>query len=211
MTLNIGLVTEGPTDVVIIQGLLDHILNKPLVTNILQPLGSPLLGYGSNGAGWKGVKRWCEEVSTKYGFESYLLGTTPYDLLILQMDIDVSRDQEINCYIPTSPIQETIDAFQNEICSWLGISEVKRPFIMLLPADNLEAWILAYLSDDQKYEPIEEYHKPDKLIAKRPFAVKKSTRNYQLDVLPNLIGNWDKIKMKCSQAKKFESDILFLK
>ena len=67
---------------------------------------------------------------------------------------------------------------------------------------------LAYLTNDLKYHPIEEVEKPDKIISRRPFAIKKSGRNYKLNIVPNLIANWSIVKQKCIQAERFEEDVL---
>lgn len=208
MTLNVGFVTEGPTDVVILEALLKHILPQPFVTSVLQPIGTAELGYGSKGAGWQGVQRWCEEIANKMGYQNFLTGSNDYDLLILQIDMDVAREKGIDCYDSQQSIEQNVALFRQQICSWLQISEedIKCPFIVTIPADNLEAWILAYLEQDE--QEIETIQKPDKLIARRPYKIKKSRINYMRVVAPELVQHWQLVKEKCSQAKKFEEDVL---
>ncbi|OCS90847.1 hypothetical protein [Caryophanon latum] len=208
MTLNIGFVTEGPTDVVLLEALLKHILKQPFVTSVLQPIGSADVGYGANGGGWKGVQRWCEEIAVKTGFQNFLTGSNAYDLLIFQIDLDVAREKEVNCYDIEESITQNVTRLQQQICSWLQIDEeeMKCPVILTIPADNLEAWMLAYLNTDE--QEIEKIQKPDKLLARKPYKLKKSRIHYMRVVAPMLVENWQLVKDKCSQAKKFEDDVL---
>lgn len=211
MTLRIGMIAEGPTDAMVVEQLLGIFLNKAFTLQVLQPdlsMTDGLGSYGPSGTGWKGVKRWCEKIKENPGFQNFVTSTPPYDLFIVQLDADVARESEISCAQPCPPAQDTVEALKQIILGWLGEGSVKPPTVLMVPADNLEAWLLAYLTDDEKYEPIECVIKPDQVIARKPFKIKKSIRSYRVDVLPYLQDNWEKIKLKCEQARKFEEDVL---
>ncbi|MBQ8134518.1 MAG: hypothetical protein IJ192_08950 [Clostridia bacterium] len=91
----IGIICEGERDKDMIMATIDHFLNEDIHYLLIQP--EPIFG-ADNGAGWKGVIRWCQKYSGM--LYDYVNGVTPpIDLLIIQMDADVARsEKEIFCY-----------------------------------------------------------------------------------------------------------------
>lgn len=90
----IGIVGEGPTDYMVIREVIDHITGEANEYRRLQP--EPDM-TGRFGNGWKGVWRWCE---TNSGIlDKVFHEVTPQlDLLVVQMDADVSRkEREVHC------------------------------------------------------------------------------------------------------------------
>lgn len=91
MKRTIGLVCEGPRDMEMLEDLLDLILPDDEISyRYLQPEPSLL---STNYNGWKGVLRWCSRSCDEIikANDSILPGL---DLLIIQMDGDVSRDEQ---------------------------------------------------------------------------------------------------------------------
>lgn len=95
MSKTYGIVCEGPTDFEMLTAVIDVITEDSDNEYLrLQPIDSMV---GPLGNGWKGVWKWCEE----YGpdLERYLkLATPEIDILIIQIDCDVSRkEKEVHC------------------------------------------------------------------------------------------------------------------
>lgn len=90
----IGIVGEGPTDYMVIREVIDHITGEANEYRRLQP--EPDMA-GRFGNGWKGVWKWCE---TNDGILDKVFHeiTPQLDLLVIQMDADVSRkEREVHC------------------------------------------------------------------------------------------------------------------
>jgi len=90
----IGIVGEGPTDYMVIKEVIDHITGEANEYRRLQP--EPDMA-GRFGNGWKGVWKWCETTSDI--LDKLFHEVTPQlDLLVIQMDADVSRkEKEVHC------------------------------------------------------------------------------------------------------------------
>ena len=90
----IGIVGEGPTDYFVIKEVIDYISGEENVYIRLQP--EPDL-QGRFGNGWKGVWKWCED-STSILDKLFYDVMPKMDMLVVQMDADVSRkEKEVHC------------------------------------------------------------------------------------------------------------------
>ena len=88
---NIGIVCEGPTDYTILKEVIDHITGESNDYVQLQPEADLTGAYGN---GWKGVWKWCRDNAACK--EKLMRAVEPsLDLLIIQMDGDVSRKEKI--------------------------------------------------------------------------------------------------------------------
>lgn len=103
----IGIVGEGPTDYIVIKEAIDHITGRKNDYRRLQP--EPDMA-GRFGNGWKGVWKWCETISEI--LDQYLHEVTPgIDLLVIQMDADVSRkEKESHCLCGTTVCESREDS-----------------------------------------------------------------------------------------------------
>ena len=89
--MNIGIVCEGPTDYILLKAITDHITKEENHFNALQPEQDLCGRYGN---GWKGVWKWCTDNAEQK--EKLMKEISPgLDLLIVQMDGDVSRKEKI--------------------------------------------------------------------------------------------------------------------
>lgn len=87
---NIGIVCEGPTDYIIIKEIVDKITGENNFYVQLQP--EPDL-TGQYGNGWKGVWKWCADNAMDK--EKLMKDIEPIlDMLLIQMDADVSRKEK---------------------------------------------------------------------------------------------------------------------
>ena len=89
---NIGIVCEGPTDYILLKAVSDLILNGDNNYRMLQPEPNLMGEYGN---GWKGVWKYCTDNALIK--EQIMKEIEPkLDLLIVQMDGDVSRKEKIS-------------------------------------------------------------------------------------------------------------------
>ncbi len=95
--LRIAVVTEGPTDAVVLKAAIGAIVgDRPFMMTQLQPDDSvALLGSaGPHGGGWKGVGRWCLQTLERNGGRIHDdLLFTQHDLLIIHLDADVAGEK----------------------------------------------------------------------------------------------------------------------
>ena len=129
---NIGIICEGPTDYIILKGIVDKITNESNYYIMLQP--EPDL-TGRYGNGWKGVWKWCADNAAIK--EKIMKNIEPeLDFLIIQMDGDVSRKEKAaHCWC------------ENTVCEYKGIwnpiecdikKETKEKCPVVLPCINHE-------------------------------------------------------------------------
>lgn len=137
---NIGIVCEGPTDYMILRGVIDKITNEDNHYVQLQP--EPDL-TGEYGNGWKGVWKWCRDNA---GIKDKLMKNIEpqLDILIIQMDGDVSRKEKAaHCWC------------ESTICEYKGIrnplecdvkKEIRESCPVILPCKNHEYSVEGYMS-----------------------------------------------------------------
>ncbi len=91
----VGVVCEGDRDYDMIENVISRFIEEETRCLWLQP--NPEFGTQINGAGWKGVLRWCE--THALDLDEYLRCITPkIDALVIQIDADVARcEEEVFC------------------------------------------------------------------------------------------------------------------
>jgi hypothetical protein len=227
--LKIGLVAEGPTDVVVIQAALKAILQeRDFILTLLQPEATqPMLGTG-----WCGVLKWCAQAATA---AQSSLSASPlfeqFDLLILHVDLDVLSSAYSDCGVmiqnqsiakgrgalPVTlhcpPIINWHNELINKIHSWLGAGiALENKAIFCLPAQSSGTWLAAavlpvshpLLLNAAECNASLERHLS---ILPKEQRIKKTRREYEHRAA-TLSDNWDCVKQLCSQAKQFERDVL---
>ncbi|RKZ86986.1 MAG: hypothetical protein DRR19_14200 [Candidatus Parabeggiatoa sp. nov. 1] len=144
-------------------------------------------------------------------------------MLIIHVDADVAREDEINCAMPCPPAQDTCDALAQHVMTWLGNPVTDDKLVLCIPSDNTEAWILAAHDTQTPYHappdnPLEcvqkpdmiisnqRYKKPRRLLRRKEGKPKKTERDYQ-HLIPKVLENWETIKNICPQAAKFEQEL----
>lgn len=173
----IGFVCEGPRDVDLLSAVIEHILQEQITPLFLQPDQNL---QGDFGNGWKGVWKWCEKKGKI--FDLYMQEATPnIDLIVIQMDGDVSRkEKEAHCLCmrgtcpdvgKTSPLEcrsETCPivipcvghvAGVNEYFTHLtgimqSLIETQTAPVYVIPCDSTDAWIVAAYDELEAVETI---------------------------------------------------------
>lgn len=136
--MNIGIVCEGPTDYAILQQVVDKITEEDNKYVLLQP--EPDL-RGEYGNGWKGVWKWCNDNGSIK--ELLMKGIEPsLDMLIVQMDGDVSRKEKIaHCWCH-STICENKNKYNPLECD--SQKEFREACPVILPCGDHDASAEAY-------------------------------------------------------------------
>lgn len=228
--LRVALVVEGPTDYAILQALVETLAHPRAVTfSYIQPEFSAAFEPMSNEGGWGGVYRWCRSAVDLHGprrLEDNLLFLN-HDLLIVQIDADVAGCrysdahidevvQDLPCAMPCPPVDDTINALTSVIWRWLAINHTPDNTVLCIPAQNLEAWILAGLyPTDRKVTngTIECRAKPERLLAAKPLdgrlvsGGKKNLAQYRARAR-EFAQHWQEVVQVCSQARTFEHRVL---
>lgn len=226
--IRIALVSEGPTDRVVIECALRAMLpTRPFVLTQLQPEGS--LAFGGLGGGWGGVYRWCKQ-SARRGdghLSTDQLLQLEFELLIIHLDADVAGmsydevnvapdadDLALPCERPCPPAADTANELQRVMLSWCGENEFSDRFISCVPSKNTETWVVAMLfpSDSAVTGANFECHaNPAARLGqqRKRDRIKKAQRDYQ-DRSLQLRTEWSRISgvAGLSEARRFRNDVL---
>lgn len=228
--LVIALVAEGKTDRVVIEAALNAILNRPFVLNLLQPETSePFGAAGPHGGGWGGVYRWCQQlVSMQQPITSTL---SRFDMVVLHIDADVAglkyEDANITngpgdlpCECPCPPPSDTVRALYGVMAGWLGLqslSALPPNWLLCIPSKCTESWVIAgaFSAKAKAILPgIECNLGLETWLSNRPVTegklIKGSKKQYvqYLSLANKISANWATICGHCSQAAKFQADVM---
>lgn len=239
--MNIATVVEGPSDHEVIQTIINYLLPGRHHYFPLQPTGTMNekgeLIYGETGAGWKGVRRWCQETWQRpaSSIEAILesVSNAPLDLLILQVDADIVENgdlqEESNTPIvpvdlPCPPIQGTVENLRQVLLNWLSRQALPPQVILMIPARDTESWTFAalYPNDRLCLQPDYECLKPHQLQEHPGYLLTqarygkrlkykdgavKKSRSAYAQLLPSLSNEWDNVCRICSQAQNFSQEV----
>ncbi|MDC3411870.1 hypothetical protein NC797_02885 [Aquibacillus sp. 3ASR75-11] len=213
----IGIVSEGPRDFDMLNEIIIHMLGENVRFLPLQPDLSATPGFGSFGAGWHGVRDWCQSIAEQGGLELLVNGVQGLDLLIIQLDGDVAREPDVNCFKGCPPAEDTVKELENWLLSYLK-QPLPNKVIFIIPMDNLEAWVLAAYHKQHQLAPLhfECMNKPDELLTQSPYKLlkrknngkpNKTAKKYRDSLIPLVIEMWSDVTATCSQADKLDKNI----
>jgi len=231
--LHIAFAVEGTTDFIVLKEIIGKILNnRDFVATPIQPEISALMKArpGEFGLGWSGVYRWCRQaVEQSEGTISDNPLFAAHDLLIVQLDADVAEkkysdghiedpipEAPLPCVRPCPPPSATTDHLRNVIAAWLGGDPLPPQMLVCTPSKSLETWILAALFPEDsviKTGDVECQSNPDNILQSKPknrrliASGKKIVKKYE-EFAPEIAGQWEFIKEKCTEARRFEADFL---
>jgi hypothetical protein len=220
--LQIALVVEGPTDLVILEAALKAILKKPFIINLLQPENPS----GKRGAGWGGVLKRCWEFRKRKlaGFEEDPTAEL-YDLLILHLDADVAGKLYSNtlrladhpfalnnfgvlpCEKPCPPAEDSVNELKAVITSWIDIGPLGGKTTLCIPSKSSDAWLAAavFYSDPDLMDNI-ECKNMAKELEKLKVKFRIKMREYQKSA-EKITANWEQVCQLCPQADAFHQDM----
>lgn len=191
MSKVIGIVSEGPTDYLVIKSVIDKISGEENRYLSLQPEADMMGRYGN---GWKGVWKWCKETVP---LDVIMDSIQPrIDIIVIQMDADVVRkEKEVHCFCESTACAEKGKVFPL-YCEQavMGMCPIELPcsshsdmtediinhgrkvlnetinvpdksrIIITIPCDSTDAWIVAAYDD---FENIEQMENPWKSVIAR--------------------------------------------
>lgn len=217
-------VTEGPTDQIVLEGLVANWLGEEdfISRNIQPPSSAYAEGLETNlSDGWKGVVAWCQgqRPAGPAGRDEVLALA---DCLFIHVDADIATDPDFvtpsfNGTIP--PASNATNWIRDHITSWLG-GTLPANVVLCVPSQDLEAWILCALHPDiaDNHTPVEckeepaallYQRAPHRLIRKKDNRLRKVTANYQ-SALHQIVRNWSNVTQgaipRCPEALRFEQD-----
>ncbi|MFZ1641470.1 MAG: hypothetical protein WAV07_08540 [Candidatus Contendobacter sp.] len=217
-------VTEGRTDQIVIQGLIEQWLGKEdfTVSRIQPPSSAYAEGLDSNlSEGWKGVLAWCSG-QRMVGPAGRDEAFRQADCLIVHMDADVASDPDFKSPTfngPCPPAGNACDWVRDHLTALLG-GDLHSNAVLCVPAQDMEAWVLCALHPDVADDnaPIECRQEPGALLVQRtPYRLvrrkdgrlKKEAIKYQHN-LSRIMQGWPNCtagdEPHCSQAVRFEQD-----
>ena len=148
--INLGLITEGLTDQIVIENILRGYFNNPdLDITWLQPERdendeNKFTGYGS----WSQVFAYCRSIDFQLSFQSN-------DYIIIQIDTDVSEEygipqqDENGEFTPEELIVKVIEKFKQEIGEDF-YSKCQQQIIWAISVHSIECWLLPLYYQDKK-------------------------------------------------------------
>lgn len=219
----IYLVTEGPTDRIVIEGLVAHWLgNEDFIARHIQPPSSAYVeDLESNlSDGWKGVQAWCEGRRTggPAGRDEALLNA---DCLFIHIDADVATDADFKNPAfsgPCPPAVNACDWVRNHLISLLGGAPPNVVFCV--PSKDIEAWVISALHPDiaDDNTPIEcrttpgsllVQRRPYRLVRRKNGGLKKDPQRYE-SAIPAIVKGWANCVSgtppRCQEAMRFEQE-----
>lgn len=228
--MNIGTVVEGPTDRLILKTMVTAIIPGRHRFFPLQPMET----FGKTGTGWKGVRRWCQDLRRRggAGIESILSDKTgpPLDLLVIQVDADVADEPDLVQDSPTSaeiskpcpPVADTVEGLRAVIQQWINRRCLPTGVILAIPAQDIEHWIFAALFPEDPCCQREDYECPKpirqspayllslesygKLTRRKGNTIKKPQRRYH-SCIDTITRNINMIEQICTQGHRFRQDL----
>lgn len=216
----VTLVTEGPTDAIVIEAALQAILpQQQFISTRVQP-SVPL---GETGGGWGGVYRWLQKTTKD---SPGPLSQNPLlrhrDMIIIQVDADVAgfkyadanivcQQNNLPCNQKCPPASNTVDSLKLVINGWVATGTFCNKTVLCIPSQCIEAWVAAavfgsidknLLSDIECNKNIANYlsSKPIKdRIRKRPSDFRK--------IQNTLTQRWPFVEQHCPQAHAFSEAV----
>lgn len=237
MSKVIGIVSEGPTDYLVLKAVIDKITGETNRYLSLQPERDMLGRFGN---GWKGVWRWCEETEE---INTLMKAVQPQiDAIVIQMDGDVIRkEKEIHCLCDSTACKYKGTVFplycdkhdiecpavvpcKNHVDGSIGIMEHGENVLALalkaddmshiaitIPCDSTDAWVVAAYDD---LDNIEDYEDPWRtIIAKKKYYHGIRVRGDKKNVLTyaifsNMVAErWNEVTQKCISAMKLDQEV----
>ena len=233
----IGIVSEGPTDHMVLKAAIDRITGEENRYLSLQPEPDMMGRFGN---GWKGVWRWCKETAF---IKKLMQEVQPaIDAIVIQMDGDVIRkEKEAHCLCKSTacedkgkvfplycekvkdekcPVELPCESHENGIKGRVdhGVSiltaamgEADMAHIsIVIPCDSTDAWVVAAYDDIDDVESLVDPWK--NIIAKKKhyhgIRVRDKKNTYTYKSFSEkVVDQWSAVKEKCSTAMLFEQEV----
>lgn len=223
--LRVALVSEGPTDAIIIEAALKALLPRPFVLTPLQPEPT----RPKTGTGWGGVLRWCQDFATRGHVRFEDDPTLPgFDLFVVHADADVAdagymdvsdelaqvateRGWPILPYgLPCPFASRSADAVRCCLLAWAGLATPGPKTILCVPSKAIESWLVAAAFDDGHtlLIDLECNRNVEGQLRAQPTArrIRKTVPQYRA-YAKAVTDAWSVVRQRCTQAERFSTEI----
>jgi hypothetical protein len=137
--MNIGVVSEGPTDALVLDILINSVLPNAHIVNI-----HPSPAAVDIGTGWTGVQRWCAQFCAEPDIFSSI--DRPLNLIIVHVDCSMAWHFDISMDCP--PAQLTASHLRRVVSEqWLAGAPDQPRIIIATPSRSTDAWLLIALDE----------------------------------------------------------------
>lgn len=235
--LRIGIIAEGPTDIIIIEKIVKLVFKDYRVVCVeISPTPDELDGIidKPEGFGWGGVYKICRNLKDK--LEIIEAGNGSFDMIVIQVDGDVmfvtyesakihdaKIPTELPCYIKDATIEKNCSFLESVICNWIE-RDVDSNIILCIPYINTELWAAYCLYPSYKSRLIETFSKDEinsfllsrskkesRLLRNKNGRIKKLTKGYRdaANQMDEILI--DEMKSKFTQFRKFHTRLVDFK
>ena len=237
MSKVIGIVSEGPTDYLVLKAAIDTITGESNRYLSLQPERDMIGRFGN---GWKGVWRWCKETESVNVLMKEI--QPQIDAIVIQMGGDVVRkEKEAHCLCDTtscenkgnvfplycdkhvsecpviipcesheSGIEAMMEHGEELLKSELDADDMSQ-IAITIPCDSTDAWVVAAYDGTDDIETQEDPWKT--IIAKKKTYHGIRVRGDKKNVLTYAVfsdrvaESWKEVTQKCISAKRLEQEV----
>jgi hypothetical protein len=149
--MRVGIICEGSTDFVVLEALALDLLPADECV-LLHPDFDKLQSTGdpSHAPGWQGVRKFLQTSGPA-------LGLLVYDMLVIQVDASIRKLKELKLPLPEEDDAgpEALEALREHVESW-ATGELPESAVIVLPREELEAWLVAAHTNLKDVEAIED-------------------------------------------------------
>lgn len=154
--MRVGIICEGSTDFVVLEALALELLPADECV-LLHPDFDKLQATGQ-GSGWQGVRKFLQT-------SALALAMSVYDVFVIQVDASIRKLKELGL-----PDAESLEPLREHVRGWAG-GNLPRGSAIVLPREELEAWLLAAHTNLKNVEAIED--PAGELAARQLIGMKK--------------------------------------
>lgn len=206
----VGLVAEGPSDHIILEGIVRAVLGD-VECRYIHP--EETLESRERGSGWKGVRRWCREHAD--GLPAFLSAITPrIDLLVVHLDCSMAHN--VGGDFPCPPARDRARRLEAVLAEWLAVEPRPGWLLFATPSWTSEAWLAAALPPPQRHMAEPECDDPEVELYRRRMlrrdsrsgAIKKPKRLVRQYVEEHLIPGLTTVTTQCPEAARFRQALL---
>lgn len=216
-TLRLAVVSEGPSDFLILRSVIEASLPgtevvplHPEVPLAAYPEYAQAVGGSSRGTGWRGVEAWCRDFSGK-DLELFMRAVVGQEYDGIVVHLDASMAQHLGIEQPCPPVQATTDPLRKTIVTaWLRFPSAPPFLVLATPSKSSDAWVVA--AHDADHTNLECLFDVEALLMKiaklrrRGGQVKKPRALYE--PLARKVGKkLEQVCSRCSEAGRFVTEL----
>lgn len=211
--MRVAVVTEGTTDFLVIQAIVEDLIPgaevspiHPEVPLLAYPEYAAAAGGARLGTGWRGVRAWCQEYGDALELVLAVDQAAPFDVLIVH--VDASMADKVNVERPCPPATATTDGLRLVVIrDWLGRHNAPGFLVLATPSKSTDAWSVAAVApahSNIECEPgIRGVLVARRLLPRRSGGIRTRYAALARRVAQNLTT----VREVCSEADRFARDI----